>query len=42
MSSAKSLNVPTISGVLMRAGRGSMAHSVPKNSPSGSTMGIEM
>ena len=40
--SANSLNMPTVSGVFSRAGRGSMAHSVPKNAPSARRIGIEM
>ncbi|MCP1538021.1 hypothetical protein J2W79_003078 [Methylorubrum extorquens] len=34
--------MPTTAGVFSLAGFGSMAQSVPKNVPSGSTMGIEM
>ena len=41
MRSANSLNMPTTSGLLTCAGFGSMAHRVPKNVPSGITMGIE-
>ena len=42
ISSENSLNMPMVSGVFSRAGRGSMAHSVPKNVPSASMIGIEM
>ncbi|MCI0757102.1 hypothetical protein [Teichococcus vastitatis] len=41
ISSAKSRNMPIVSGVLTFAGRGSMAQRVPKNSPSLRMMGIE-
>ena len=42
ISSANSLNMPTVCGVLRRAGRGSIAQRVPKKVPSESTIGIEM
>jgi hypothetical protein len=42
MSWAKFLNIPTTSGVFSRAGRGSIAHNVPKNAPLGRMIGIEI
>jgi hypothetical protein len=36
------LNIPMISGVFNRAGRGSIAQSVPKNAPLDRMIGTEM
>jgi hypothetical protein len=33
--------MPTVSGELTRLGRGSIAHSVPKNAPPGRRIGTE-
>ena len=42
MRSAKSRNMPIVSGVFSLAGRGSIAQSVPKKAPLGRRIGIEM
>jgi hypothetical protein len=42
MRSANSRNICATSGRLRLAGRGSIAHSVPKKAPPGRTIGIEM
>ena len=42
ISSAKSLNIPIVSGVFTLTGFGSIAQSVPKNVPSRSVIGTEI
>ena len=42
MRSANSRNMPTVSGLSSRAGRGSIAQSVPKKSPFERRIGIEI